>query len=158
MMKNIFLVLSIAVMCFRLAGCNKLVIKDELKGMWSIDSINVSGNNIKHCLLSNIIIFYDGECEIPSCHNDCIPDLFNCAPKGNWDINHSDTIPLILSIQSISKGVINGKFQVVFHEDKVKRMLVMELISKDTYIICRKGLYSYIEKLETIRQLVEMTK
>lgn len=134
------------------SSCNNKVATNII-GWWSIDSIFYMNNDIKSCLLNNGLFFHDGDVILPTTENYCDSNISTYINKGMWQIVDSNG-RIILDVKS-GNQVFSQRFVVKFVKDGKNKLLKMELMSSQIYIMCRKGLFSYDEEL--INELVEKT-
>ncbi len=139
-----------------LTSCNKYI-DNTISGSWSIDTIYYKSNNMLYCLDINVLDFFaDYKCELPTTENYCSEIVVTFERKGKWAIHQTDSIPLVMRIESKNE-MLSGNFRIIFKKDDSKRLLKMELISEDVYLVCRKGLFSYNENKELIERLIKIS-
>jgi hypothetical protein len=154
-----FILFSIAGIIALFSSCSKTrEIKTTIQGLWTIDTIYYKGVDMQYCLQSDNMFKFDGsgECILPITENNCA-GFSTFVKTGNWDIVRTDSIHIILNIQT-PNSMFSGKFKIVFKKDDNERLLKMEIKSSNLYLVCRKGLYSYSGNMDVINDLVNISQ
>jgi hypothetical protein len=110
---------------------------DTLIGNWTIDKIEDNGQNLMYTLTSNLISFEKNH----SCFGP--GQGLNSNHVGKWHLIRKGDIQYI-DIK-ISGNVLNGRYEVKFQNDSVRKLLNMVLFTNRKRIICSKSLHSYKE-------------
>lgn len=156
-MKNKFLISIAFIIWISILSSCRSKIDYTITGWWTIDSIIFKGNDIRYCLLSNSIDFNQSDCKLPITENFCNGIVESWERKGNWNTFSNDNSMFNIDIQS--KNVIfNGRHRIVFYKNETQKLLMMEFISNDLTMVCRKGLYDYDRNIKTINYLIEKSK
>jgi|GEM_PF-1359681 len=155
-MKNKLVIALIAMWCL-MASCRNKV-KNTITGWWTIDTIIYQGYEIRPCLLSNWLEFYEsGILQLPTPEDRCSNLFSEYNTKGTWRTLQPDSIPLQIVIES--KNVIfKGSHQVVFRDDAEDHLLKMEIKSDSLYVVCRKGLFDYDRNRDLVEYLVQLSQ
>lgn len=127
-------------------------VKSTITGWWTIDTILYNKRDIKPCLLGNSIIF-DGDLRLPITENSYPEILTEFNSSGNWDVVKNDEAPLLLEIKSENK-IFSGQHKIVFRGDNQNKLLKMEIISSNLYVVCRKGLFDYDADIALVNRLI----
>lgn len=151
-MRNVFFAVLILIL---FSSCDNVVPK-TLDGIWSIDIITYEDHDMRNCLLGNFIRFQEDDISFPITDKYCSEIIETYDKGGKWKIISSkDSVP-VLNVITNNK-IFSGIFEVKFKKDSVNKLLLMELRSNKSLIICRKGMYSYNLNINTINRLVELS-
>jgi len=145
--------LAIILFCLcLLPSCTDIVDK-TMEGMWTIDEIYYKGLDAQYCFYSNYIQFDKENVRLP--FGDLCFGVFSKNERGTWGIYKTDSIPLVLNIET-TNSIFSGTHQIIFFKDEKDKWLKVEISSKDIYIIARKDFYSYDDNIGVINDLIEM--
>lgn len=126
-MKNKYFVFLILLFSCKMS-VNQDNLKKKIDGMWDIYEMNYNHLDYKQELLINAFTVYskDNKITIPETTN-YENEIFDNASK--WDIVGKDS----LVINSLNVA-FNGRYKINFFKDYDRKLLGMELKSKNTYI------------------------
>jgi hypothetical protein len=154
MNKTTILIIALAMFCF-FPSCTDKATK-ALQGWWSIDTLYYQEYDTKICLYSNAINFKNEQVVLPITEDRC-EGLSVYEKKGKWDIQKTDSIPLLINIKTANE-IFYGTHQLLFFKDKKNKLLKIKVISKDLYLIARKGLFNYNKNIKLIDELINQSQ
>lgn len=137
------------------------IVRIGLEGMWIVDTIYYKNYNIKACILINsIYLKFDEKSSFPTSENRCSPiirDNFNDSADIvlSSSKQSNDNVPYRLLITK--NNFFAGSYKIVFYKDPPTRTLVLEIWSKDFYIVCRKSLFVYDDNVPLMNELEYLT-
>ncbi len=127
-------ILTYLVFMMTFVSCSNQETK-KLEGSWTIDSIEINGQDIISQFTSNIITFKkDNACILPQPRE-------NNNTEGKWKINKKNKL---YYIEILSEGnKLNGKYKIDFKNDTNEQLLKMYLLSNDKKIVCTKLFHKF---------------
>lgn len=135
-------------------SCTDIVV-NTMEGWWSIDTLYYKEYDSKMCLYSNAITFEKQRIDLPITEDRC-EGLSIYDKNGTWTIQRSDSIPLLLRIET-SNDIFAGTHKIVFRKDEQDKLLKVEISSKDLYLVARKGIYNYDRHIDVIDNLIQIS-
>jgi hypothetical protein len=118
-----------------LISCNPYskTIDEKLNGSWAIEEIKYQNINYKDSLIMNTLFFEE---------NNVIklPETFNF--ENELTFYELDEKNLMINVSSKNQ-IFRGKYNLRFIKDSQKKILGIELKSKNTYLIAYKFLQNY---------------
>lgn len=154
------LLILIAFIPFGICTSCQTTVESTIEGLWTIDTIEFRGYDIKPCLIGNVVSFKtDKLVNFPTA--ECNELQFNGKDElGTWEVikstHEGDTIPFSLKF-TCGNEVFHGFHKIVFHKDEKNKLLKMEIFSKELYIICKKVFHQYDSNIELMDLLEQET-
>lgn len=151
--KNTVLIISLVV--FTLFNSCKPVIKKSISGKWVVETIAYNNVLINECLLLNLMTFDRNKtCELPIVA--FCPEYDIVTSNGNWILQETDSIPLMLTIDTDNR-IFSGNHRLIFYRDEKANLFRMEVISDSLYMLCNKNLYNNGLSQDIMNYLVKVS-
>lgn len=156
-MKRFFLLFIVLLFLFNGCKSDEQKVSSILAGCWYIDSWVYKDIDLRGCMAMNNILFYDDSIV-------AIPTTILCDSSEYKDINwkgvykvfykDKNTISLVVATEN---KFLKDTIEINFIDDTEDKLMRMKLRSKNTYVLCTKGiLIDYLQFKGEINEIANV--
>lgn len=131
-----------------------LTVSKLVEGVWSVDTIYYGKYDIKQCLLSNMVVFKETQCDLPISEDRCEDIGRVYSGIGAWEAIETDSGAFFIRFKTENK-LFKGQQRIIFRIGDSKGLLKMEIGSDSLYAICSKGLYDYRKHMKYVKTIID---